>query len=87
MSMQALANRLSGPVFKLERPVVDETGIEGIYDFTLVWAPEGASSDTTASAPSIFTAIQEQLGLKLEPRKIIVPTLIVERVERIPSAN
>lgn len=87
MSMQALANRLSGPLFKLRRPVVDETGIEGVYDFILAWAPEGAPSDAAASAPSIFTAIQEELGLKLEPRKITVPALVVDRIERIPSAN
>lgn len=86
MSMQALANRLSGPVFKLGRPVVDETGIKGIYDFTLIWAPDGAPP-AAESAPSIFTAIQEQLGLKLESRKISVHTLVIDRIERLPSGN
>lgn len=87
MSLESLVNRLSAPVFKLGRPVVDETGIEGIYDFTLVWTPDGAVSDAADSAPSILTASQEQLGLRLEPRKITAPALIVDRVERVPSAN
>jgi uncharacterized protein (TIGR03435 family) len=86
MSMQALANRLSGPVFKLGSPVVDETGIQGVYDFTLAWSPDAAPA-AAESAPSIFTAIQEQLSLKLEPRKIMVSTLVVDRIERIPAGN
>jgi uncharacterized protein (TIGR03435 family) len=56
-SMSSLADRLSGPVFKLEQPVVDLTGIKGVYDFTLEWAPDGVSADGRAGA-SIFTALQ-----------------------------
>ena len=51
---------------RLDRPVTDQTGFADPIDFSLQWAPDG-SDDTTH--PSIFTAVQEQLGLKLEPRK------------------
>jgi uncharacterized protein (TIGR03435 family) len=61
------------------RPVVDRTGLTGRFDFTLTWAPEG-STDT--NAPSIFTAVQEQLGLKLEPARGPVDVLVVDSAER-----
>ena len=61
------------------RPVMDRTGLTGRFDFTLTWAPEG-STDT--DAPSIFTAVQEQLGLKLQPARGAVDVLVVESVER-----
>ena len=67
------------------RSVVDETGLKGSYDFHLQWEPElsGADRDTF---PSIFTALQEQLGLKLQPNKGSVKTLSVDHIER-PSEN
>lgn len=61
------------------RPVVDRTGLTGRFDFTLTWAPEG-STDT--DAPSIFTAVQEQLGLKLQPARGPVDVLVVDSAER-----
>lgn len=61
------------------RPVVDRTGLTGRFDFTLNWAPEG-STDT--DAPSIFTALQEQLGLKLQPARGPVDVLVVDSAER-----
>jgi uncharacterized protein (TIGR03435 family) len=77
----------------LGREVVDKTGLIGKYDFTLRFIPtEGstpvingqpatASPDDTAE-PSIFTAVQEQLGLKLESTKGIVEGLVIDHVER-----
>ncbi len=79
-SMAGLASRLSGPVFKLGRPVVDMTGIKGAYDFTLKW-----SSD--AEGASIFTALQEQLGLRLEARKTTFSILVVDHMDRTPTGN
>lgn len=76
----ALADRLSGPVFQLGRPVVDRTGISGLYDFTLDWG----SDDST---PSLFTALQEQLGLRLEAQKGSVEVLVVDSMERKPTPN
>lgn len=86
LSMSELANRLSGPVFKLGRPVVNSTGLPGTFDFTLDWTPDDTSVDG-AAGPSLFTAIQEQLGLKLEPSKSLVEVLVVDHVERVPIEN
>jgi uncharacterized protein (TIGR03435 family) len=85
-STSGLADRLSGPVFKLDRPVVDMTGIKGFYDFTLNWAPDDAPVDGRSGA-SIFTALQEQLGLKLEARKIVFKILVVDHANREPADN
>ena len=84
--MTGLANRLSGPAFKLGRPVVDMTGIKGAYDFILKWAPDDAPVDASSSA-SIFTALQEQLGLRLEARKLAFSILIVDQADKAPTGN
>ena len=84
------------------RVVVDETGLKGNYDFTLNWTPmgsaSGASAESNANAqgaaghgpdatgPSLLTALTEQLGLRLEPRKAPVEVLVIDHVER-PSEN
>ena len=68
----------------LKVPVVDETGVNGSFDFTLHWIPDGAPDPT--AGPSLFTAIQEQLGLRLEGRKVPVDMLVVDSAEP-PSAN
>jgi uncharacterized protein (TIGR03435 family) len=86
ISMASFADRLSGPVFKLERPVIDMTGIKGSYDLTLEWAPDGMSVDGRPGA-SIFTALQEQLGLKLEVRETTIGILVVDHADRIPTGN
>ncbi len=75
----------------LHKRVVDKTGLTGTYDMSLKWQPEDQapeSHDATGGeqAPSIFTAVQEQLGLKLEPAKGLVDVVVVDRVE-MPSEN
>lgn len=75
----------------LGQPVVDETKLKGGYAFVLEFErrPRPADSDATAGpleAPSLFTALSQQLGLKLEPRKLPVEMLFVDRVEH-PSDN
>jgi uncharacterized protein (TIGR03435 family) len=67
----------------LDRPIVDQTNLKGVFDLTLDFAPEGAES---SEFPSIFTALQEQLGLKLESAKAPIEVLVVDKIER-PSAN
>jgi uncharacterized protein (TIGR03435 family) len=84
-SMSSLADRLSGPVFKLDRRVIDMTAIKGIYDFELEWAPDDPSGGHPGA--SIFTSIQEQLGLRLATQTATVSILVVDRVNRIPSSN
>jgi uncharacterized protein (TIGR03435 family) len=70
-----------------DRVVIDKTGLTGYYDFTLNWAPSNSQSDTVVNpGPSIFTAVEEQLGLKLEPRKGPVDFLVIDQAER-PSQN
>jgi uncharacterized protein (TIGR03435 family) len=74
----------------VDRTVVDRTGLTGVFDFTLEFAPElgpGSQPGSTASAadppvaPSLFTALQEQLGLKLEPQTGPVDVLVIDHVE------
>jgi uncharacterized protein (TIGR03435 family) len=68
----------------LGRPVINRTGLAEHYDFQLEWTPDrsAATPDATEAGPTIFTAIQEQLGLKLEPAKGPVEMLIIERAEK-----
>jgi uncharacterized protein (TIGR03435 family) len=68
------------------RTVIDKTGLPGKYDFTLKWAVDVVTDAPSDAGPSIFTAVQEQLGLKLQPAKGPVETLVVDHVE-MPSAN
>ena len=71
----------------LDRPVVDQTGLKGRYDFKLTWTYDESRAPTDGSAaPSVFTAVQEQLGLKLEPVRTMTDVLVVDKVER-PGAN
>jgi uncharacterized protein (TIGR03435 family) len=84
-SMSAFADRLSARV-RLSRPVLDLTGLKDTYDFALEWAPDSVQTDD-ASGPSVFTAIQEQLGLKLDARKHPVEILVIDHAEKVPSEN
>jgi uncharacterized protein (TIGR03435 family) len=80
----------------LGRPVVDQTGLNGRYDLSLDWddapvAQGGVPGLDTPAPPgndhgSIFTAVQDQLGLRLEPRRAPVEVIVIDRMER-PSAN
>lgn len=64
-------------------PVVDQTGLTGLYDFTLTWADENAvrRGDPPPEGPSIFTALQEQLGLKLESTRQSHAVIVVDHIE------
>jgi uncharacterized protein (TIGR03435 family) len=77
------------------RTIVNKTGLDGQYDFKLKWAPQqtasapAANADSAAmenDAPSIFTALEEQLGLKLVPAKGMVEVVVIDNIER-PSQN
>jgi len=97
-SVASLAGQLT---LYLDRPVLDQTGITGSYDFTLKWTPAPSESSaqaiglppradpgapTDSTGPSLFTALQEQLGLKLKPSKGAVDILAIDHVEK-PSEN
>ena len=90
MEMRFTANKMSefalGMNYFADRPVVNDTGLPGRYDFVLKWMADAATESEGGQIPGLFTAIQDQLGLKLEPKKGPVDVLAVEKVER-PSAN
>ena len=78
------------------RPIVDETGIEGQYDFNLTFAPEettslaGVTSDSTATvsdpAPSLSDAVK-QYGLRIETRKEPIEMFVISHIEKMPTEN
>jgi len=74
----------------LDRPVVDKTGLIGAYDIDLQWARTDLHADTAAAAPtdapSLFTAVEDQLGLKLVPHKEAFHVLVVDHVQP-PTPN
>jgi uncharacterized protein (TIGR03435 family) len=78
----------------VDRPVVDKTGLKGLYDIRLQWTPDPGLNATLspgatpapASGPSLFNNIEEQLGLKLEAGKGPLPVLVIDSVQR-PSEN
>jgi len=82
MSMADLADNLAG---RVDRPVVDQTGLDGVYDLHLEWSPDDTSKP--ADSPSLFTAIQEQLGLRLDSRKLPVDIVVVDHIEKLPTDN
>jgi uncharacterized protein (TIGR03435 family) len=81
-SIRAVTGVLSSMV---EAPVVDKTGLTGIYNYTLQFGREWSEHDSE-SWPSIFTAVQEQLGLKLEAAHESVPNLVVDHITK-PTEN
>lgn len=68
----------------IDRIVIDKTGLTGRYDFELKYAPQGVT--VTEPTPDIYEAVQDQLGLKLQPIRGLVPVFVVDHVER-PSEN
>lgn len=82
-TMVRLAGQLS---FTAGRPVEDRTGLAGYYAFTLDWFPANRIPPPDLDAPSMFAAVQEQLGLRLEQARGQVEKLVIDGAER-PSAN
>ena len=86
-TMQRLAGRLAN---QLGQPVADATGLKGEYDYSLYWVMDSTGRDATAdvdSGPTLLTAIQDQLGLKLEATKAQIDVLVVDHVEKVPTEN
>lgn len=80
VTMEMMAAQLAGRV--LGRPVIDKTGITGEFDVNLEWTPD----EKPDGGPSLFAALQEQLGLKLETQKGSVDVFVIDHIEK-PSAN
>ena len=81
----------------LDRPVLDQTGLAGRFDFTLNWTPDDSQfggmgakipppTDSATAPPNLYTAIQEQIGLKLDATKAPADVLVIDHVEK-PSEN
>ena len=68
---------------QMDLPVVNHTGLDGVFNFKLQWTPENAK---TAEGVSVFTAIQEQLGLRLRSQKTPVEVLVIDHAEH-PTEN
>ena len=84
-TMPLLAGALPG-LGKLDRMVVDQTGLAGRYDFTLEWVQEDNRNATEIAGPAFLDALREQLGVKLQSTKSPVHVLVVDHVER-PTEN
>ena len=97
VTLEGLANQLANNV---GRPVVNQTGLAGEYDIELEWTPDpgqaggpfggpppgDAPPPVDSSGPSIFTAVQDKLGLKLEATKTAVKMIVIDAIEK-PSEN
>ena len=94
VTMEVLAGSFSVIPLRLGRPVIDRTGLQGSFDFTLEWAPEangpprpdGGAAPPEPAGPTALEALHDQLGLKLEGTKGPVRILVIDQVER-PSEN
>jgi uncharacterized protein (TIGR03435 family) len=95
--MDALANTLAN---LMGEPVVDQTGLKGEYDITLdfdpasaggmmgpMGPPPGGGGASDSNAPSLPAAVQQELGLKLEPKKLPLENIIIDSIEKVPSEN
>jgi len=83
-TMNDVRNILEGPS---GRYFIDKTGLTGRYDFELHWTPDDTPTDSQfAGGPSIFTAVQEQLGLRLEPANAPVDVLVIDSAQS-PTVN
>ena len=81
-----MADFILGMQFFFDRPLVDQTGIPGRHDFTLRYTYDEAHATDPNAPPGLFTAIQEQLGLKLNAVKAPIDVFVIDHIER-PSAN
>jgi uncharacterized protein (TIGR03435 family) len=88
LTMEAFVQQLHGAAGDyLTNPVVDESGLAGSWDFTLKWTPRGMLAAAGAEGIPIFDAVANQLGLKLEPKQVPTPVLVVDSVNQKPTEN
>ena len=71
----------------MRQPVLDMTGLKGRYVVKLDWVPDTVEPEKAPVGATIYTALQEQLGLKLESRKGLIEVLVVDHAERVPVSN
>jgi uncharacterized protein (TIGR03435 family) len=85
-SMDAFARTIAEQMIR--QPVMDATGLTGKYDFVMSFSYASMQPNAPAdSGPSVFAALEEQLGLKLESKKFPVDTVVIDHLERVPTGN
>jgi uncharacterized protein (TIGR03435 family) len=82
MTMPAFAEQVRSVIGRAANPILDETGLNGAWNFSFTYSFQGPTG-----APALMNALDKQVGLKLEPRKIAMPVLVVESVNRKPTPN
>ena len=85
IGMADLAKELQ-PIIQEPVPVVDRTGLEGVYDFKLAWTGR-VLLNLGQDGTSIHDAVQQQLGLKLERRKELVDVIVIDHIEKVPTKD
>jgi uncharacterized protein (TIGR03435 family) len=80
MGVAILASRLASEVGRF---VIDETGLAGLYDYDMTWSPDSGTATGDTSRPSLFTALREQLGLKLDSQRAPIEVTVIDRVEHL----
>ena len=83
ITTEKLADNLISQVGK---PIEDGTGLKGPYDISLHWLMN-PRPDMESGGPDLFEALQQQLGLKLQPKKIMIQAVVVDHLEKVPTAN
>lgn len=86
VTLSGLATVLTG---HSDRPVVDETGTPGTFDFACEWTPDAEESPGSAKVldPGLIAALRTQVGLRLEPRRLSQDIVVIDHIEPTPSAN
>jgi uncharacterized protein (TIGR03435 family) len=74
------------PGYFRDGPVLDRSGLTGIYDFKLEWITAGEANNGSPG-PTMLNAVEDQLGLKLERRREPVEVLVVDKLDRVPTEN
>jgi uncharacterized protein (TIGR03435 family) len=82
-TMDQLASKLSN---QLDTPVINATGLAGTHDYALYWAARSVDG-TDDGIPSLFSAVESQLGLRLQPKKAAVTIIVIDHADRAPTGN
>jgi uncharacterized protein (TIGR03435 family) len=88
LSNATMSNFIESLAPNVDRPIIDKTQIEGSHSFTVKWTPEAQMPAGDAPrGPSIYAALEEQLGLKLQPAKDEIELLVVDHAAKTPTSN
>lgn len=83
-TMPQIAQRLSGAA---GRTILDKTNLDGTYGFLVIYTPMNVANPPEGAPPDFFTAVERQLGLKLQPNREPIEVLVVDHADRTPTGN